>query len=357
MRTTRMLTVFAGVAALGLTGCSTTGTSQPDMVRLQQQLEDKEREASELQQTVSRLERQVSAGSAGEEPLLLPPGAKPGECYARVYLPPTYRSTTEEVLKRGASEQVKVIPAKYEWVEQRVLVKEASEQARLLPAKYDWVEERVMVREESEQLHNVAAVYENVTEKVLVKPAYTTWKRGRGPIERVDNATGEIMCLVEMPAEYKTVTKRVMKSGPSTRKETIPAVYEVVKRRVMVEPPKMEKVTIPAEYKTVRVKKMVQAPKEERITIPAVYQKVDKREKVTDGMMEWRPILCETNASADLISRVQTALAAAGHNPGAIDGILGRSTMAAVNAYQRQKGLASGQLTIETIRSLGLNPK
>ncbi|MCB1751997.1 MAG: hypothetical protein KDI74_09760 [Gammaproteobacteria bacterium] len=65
-----------------------------------------------------------------------------------------------------------------------------------------------------------------MTEKVLVKPAYTTWKSGRGRIERVDNASGEIMCPVEVPAEYRTVTKRVMKSGPSTRKETIPAALK-----------------------------------------------------------------------------------------------------------------------------------
>ncbi|MCP4936028.1 MAG: hypothetical protein GY927_17950 [bacterium] len=98
---------------------------------------------------------------------------------------------------------------------------------------------------------------------------------------------------------------------------------------------------------------MVQAPKENRTTIPAVYQTLAKREKVTDGYMEWRPILCETNASADLVSRVQRALASADHNPAPIDGVLGSSTITTVNAYQRQKGLATGQLTIETIKSLG----
>jgi len=46
------------------------------------------------------------------------------------------------------------------------------------------------------------------------------------------------------------------------------------------------------------------------------------------------------------------ALRDAGHNPGAIDGVLGRSTMDAVTAYQKANGLASGQLTIKTLRSL-----
>lgn len=79
-------------------------------------------------------------------------------------------------------------------------------------------------------------VYENVTEKVLVRDGYTTWKKGRGPIERIDNATGEIMCLVEVPPEYKTVTKRVIKTPASVRQVEIPAEYKTVKRRLVVEP-------------------------------------------------------------------------------------------------------------------------
>ncbi|MCB1759751.1 MAG: peptidoglycan-binding protein [Gammaproteobacteria bacterium] len=359
MKYSRPLTVVASIAMLGLAGCSTTGTSNPDMTRLQERLDAKEREASELQQRVAMLEsRPQSSGEAvNADAMLLPPTAKPGECYARLFVPPTYRTSTEQVLKRGAAEQVAVIPAKYEWVDERVLVKEASETGKLIPAKYEFVEERVLVREESERLIDVPATYETLSEKVLVKPAYTTWKKGRGPIEKVDHATGEIMCLVEVPAEYKTISKRVMKSGPTTRKEIIPAEYKTVRKRVMVAPPRMETVAIPAEYKTIRVKKMVAAPQEKRTTIPAEYQTVSKREKVTDGYMEWRSILCETNASNDLISRVQRALLEANHNPGPIDGVLGKATMAAVNGYQREKGLATGQLTLETIRSLGIKPK
>lgn len=45
---------------------------------------------------------------------LLPPNAKPGECYARIFVPPTYRPETEQVLKRDASERVEIIPARYE---------------------------------------------------------------------------------------------------------------------------------------------------------------------------------------------------------------------------------------------------
>jgi hypothetical protein len=191
-----------------------------------------------------------------------------------------------------------------------------------------------------------------MTEKVLVRDAYTTWKKGRGPIERIDNATGEIMCLVEVPAEYKTVTKKVIKTPASVRKVEIPAKYRTVKRRIVVEPAKTTTVEIPAQYKTVKVRKLVAPPKERRIAIPAEYQEVSDKVLVSEGHLEWRPILCETNTTPGIVSKLQVALRDAGYNPGRIDGVLGRSTMAAVHAYQKANGMASGQLTMETLRRL-----
>jgi peptidoglycan hydrolase-like protein with peptidoglycan-binding domain len=78
---------------------------------------------------------------------------------------------------------------------------------------------------------------------------------------------------------------------------------------------------------------------------------------VSDGHMEWREVLCETNLDHATIRDIQRALAAAGHDPGPIDGIVGRLTLAAVADYQREKGLPVGGLTIETIEGLGLNPR
>jgi len=61
------------------------------------------------------------------------------------------------------------------------------------------------------------------------------------------------------------------------------------------------------------------------------------------------------NASPNLVTNVQRALNDAGFNPGPIDGILGRSTSKAIGEYQRANGLSSGQLTIETLKKLGVN--
>jgi hypothetical protein len=345
-----------GLAAIAvsaiLTGCNTT---QPK-TDLAARLADVEKENAALRSNLADLERAAGSSQpampAGGANDLLPPAAKAGECYARAFVPPQYKPVSKTVLKREAAERVETTPARYEWIEERVLVQEASEQLKVIPAQYGWKEEQVLVKEASTQLVEQPAVYQTVEEKILVRDAYTTWKKGRGPIERIDNATGEIMCLVEVPAEYKTVTKKVLKTPASVREVAIPAEYQTVKRRVVVEPAKTMTVAVPEQYKTVKVRKLIEPAKERRIALPAEYQEVSDQVQISEGRLEWRPILCETNTSPDIVRKLQTALRNAGHNPGNIDGILGKSTMAAVTAYQKANGLASGQLTIKTLQML-----
>jgi len=162
------------------------------------------------------------------------------------------------------------------------------------------------------------------------------------------------MCLVEIPAAYKTVKQKVMVTPPTTRKIEIPAKYETVKKKIMVKPPTTRKIEIPADYKIVKVNKMVSPPQERRIPISAEYQTVTRTEQVSEGRLEWRRVLCETNVSRDIIARVQTALRSAGHDPVFIDGVIGPKTTAAMKAYQREKGLGVGSLTYRTMESLGI---
>lgn len=242
---------------------------------------------------------------------VIPPTAKPGECYAQVLVPERYVTVTERVLIRQASERIEIIPAKYETVEQKVLVREATKRIEEVPAEYGWVEE-----------------------KVLVEPARTEWKKGRGLIEKIDHATGEIMCLVEIPAKYETV-----------------------RRQVVTKPASVRVVEIPAEYETIKVTKMVSPPQEKRIPIPEEYGTVTRKQKVADSCLDWKLVLCETNMSPELVMKIQQALSQAGFNPGPIDGNYGSQTRAAVAAYQKAKGLGQGELTYETLESLGVKIK
>ncbi len=498
-------------------------------------LASKESSLSSRESAMSSSAQQAPAAVVASGDSLLPPNARPGECYARVWLPPKFKTVTEKVLAKAEGEKLEIIPAKYEWTTEKVLVSEpaekmiavpptyktltdkvlvrdaetywtfgtrgpatakgasakmadanrlnaartmglntdnaqvgqcfaeyyipakygtrtekmlkseASSKLQVIPAKYQNVTEKVLVKEASEKVVKVPAKYKTVTEKVLVKPAYTTWKvsecsggaclpdqvpgRVSGSKDRIDRATGEVMCLVEIPAQYRTITKRVMVSPPTTKRISIPAEYKTVTVRKMVTPPQervinipeqyqtvtktakisdaetywctvgtngksckagsgkvgkatgdvlclnakpaqyktvtkrvvatpatTKRVSIPARYKTVKVRKLVSPPAERRVTIPASYQTVTRTEKVSDGHMEWMPVLCQVNMTRDKIKEIQMALKKAGYYRGPIDGIVASQTIGAMRKFQDAKGLTATRfLTMETINALGVN--
>lgn len=71
------------------------------------------------------------------------------------------------------------------------------------------------------------------------------------------------------------------------------------------------------------------------------------------GGLEWRQVLCETNATSATISQIQAALTNAGYSVPA-DGQFGPATLQAMEAFQRANGLPIGYLTMSTVEALGL---
>ena len=283
------------------------------------------------------------------------PAARPGECYAMVRRPEQYRTVQKRIVKRPAHERIEVVPARYARGTETVTVQEGYERLEIVPATFKTVTERVLVREASSRWVTTEPRYKTVQERVLVRPARSVWKPGRGPIERIDNATGEIMCLVEEPAIYKTVTRRELVQAPDAREVQVPAQYRTVTRRVIDQPAQVRRVRVPAPARCVPVERVSQPSVVRRVRVPAEYETVAVRELAAPAQLEWRSILCETNMTRDNIRAVQQALKARGFDPGPIDGVIGGLTMAAVNRYQRANDLPVDRyLNIETIRHLGV---
>lgn len=318
------------------------------------------------------------------------------------------------------------VPASYKTVTEQVLTKAATESVSIVPAEYEMVEEQVLVREASTKLINIPAEYATEEEQIIDKPAHTIWKKGRGPIQKIDEATGEIMCLVEVPATYKTVKRTVLRSPARTETVEIPAEYKTVKvrklvsaaaetrtpieaqygevsrqvvdqdagfvwhevsntdhptttrtgnqicltetapeyktvtRTVVATPAQTRTIEIPAEYKDIQVTKLVTPAQEQVTQIPAEYRSVEKRELVKDGYMAWRSILCETNMTRSRIADIQRALQAAGHDigPDGVDGVIGADTIKAINAFQRANDLPVDRyINVQTLKVLGVSPK
>lgn len=185
----------------------------------------------------------------GEITAALPPNAKAGECYAKVFVPPTFRTVTERVLVRDASETIEIIPATYEWTEEKVVVKDAST-----------------------ELQAVAAEYASRERTIEVNPGHTDWEINKNAlcVNPKDQPARDVFCLVNHPADQKTI-----------------------QTQAQVKPAHVQTVCVPAQYETVRRQKLVSAATTRKVCVPAQYENIEKTVKVCDGRMAWRLVNCD----------------------------------------------------------------
>lgn len=366
------LVISLAAAAIALSACQSVPKEQyeRDLALQKSQYEQQIQQlTSEKQQALKQADQQseqysalaqgTSSSNLGNE--LFPPNAKPGQCWSRVLTPASYKTNSERVLVKPASESISILPAKYENVTERILVKEAATKIIAVPATYKTVTEQVMVKPAHTHLKTVPASYETLSERVIDKPAHTAWKRGAGFKSsalqtRIDNGTGEIMCLVEVPATYKTITKKVLKTPERTIEEQHPAEFKTVSKRVIDQAATTKTVTIPAEYRTVTVQRLVSAEKEVRKPIPAVYKDVTSSQKISDEELKWAEVLCEDNMTPNTVASLQELLRKSGTYRGPIDGLYGPMTERAANTYAKRNGLPTGSrlISLETAKHLGL---
>jgi hypothetical protein len=241
----------------------------------------------------------------------LPPNAELGKCYARCVIPDVFETKDEEVIDKPASIKIQTIPAKFETVYDTVIITPATKRTVVTPAEF-----------------------ENVTEDVMVTPATTKWVKSKADAAclSANPADCQVLCLVEVPAVYKKVTKKVeVKPAISTEVET-PAKFKIVPRKKMVEPERKEEVEVPATYKTIQKKVLVKK----------------------GGYQEWREILCGDQLTSQRILQIQKALKAEGYDPGPIDNMFGAKTKEALVKFQQDKGLPVGNLNMETLKALGV---
>jgi hypothetical protein len=244
----------------------------------------------------------------------LPPNAVEGECYAKVFLPPQYRTVSERTIVKEASETIEIIPAQTKEVEERVMVKDCIKQLEVVPAEYRTEERRVQI-----------------------KPGHTSWVLEKTARCVPVGANGEkqemrdVYCLVSTPPEFKTISIQCLVKPASVREVVIPAQYETIRRQVVVCPARAKKVCHQAEYAD-----------------------IEKTVLVSDGGMKWERVICERNGTAQTMNQIKSALSKAGYKTSTLDGKLAPEDWNALTQFQQKNGLGIGELSYETLKKLGI---
>jgi hypothetical protein len=303
----------------------------------------------------------AAAAAAPAEPTVVvaglgPPPGNPGQCFTKVFAPAQYRDEPTQQLVRPAGERTEYTEPVYEMVEEQVVVKPAWKRITVVPAEYGQVEEKVLVREAYRREIEVPALYNTYFEKVLETPARQVWKPGRGTVEKVDPNTGEILCLVEEEAVYKTVERKELARAASTTYQEVPAEYATVTKTVVKTPEHTQEVEVPAVTETRRVSKLVTPPQAIKVPVEAEYATVNKQVMVSPEKAEWVEVLCIDNSSPEKIQAVKRALNDQGAEPQLqVDGELDQNLTNAVRAFQEKNGLRTdGLMTADTLAKLGV---
>ena len=250
-------------------------------------------------------------GSLSEANNNLPPNAEVGKCYARCFVADKYEFKEDMVIDKPLSYKTQTIPATFKTVFDTVITKPASVRTVEIPAEY-----------------------ETVVEDIMVSPATQKWVKGAADAGclSANPADCQVMCLQQVPAVYKKVSRKIVKAPAYKQEIPVEAEYKIVSKQVIDQPSRQDQIEIPATYKKVMLKNLVRK----------------------GGYSEWKEILCGDKLTASKIISIQRALKANGYDPGPLDDVFGSQTKAALVKYQQDKNLPVGNLNMETLKSLGV---
>jgi hypothetical protein len=168
-------------------------------------------------------------------------------------------------------------------------------------------------------------------------------------------ASDASVSMTDVAAEYGNRTYQKLVSDASTTSTPVAVEYGTRTYKKLVADATVNSTDVPVEYTNRTYKKLASAAATTTNDVPAEYKTITKRQLVkAGGFTEWREVVCDTDVTADLVRRVQSALTERGYNPGPIDNVMGAGTKSALVKFQKDNDLPIGSLDFETLKALGI---
>ncbi len=320
-----------------------------------------------------------------------------GSCLYEHYRPATTKEVPNQVLISEATEQLSTVQASYRKASESVLTRPSHKRLIAVPASYKKKSERVLVEPATTVWQvgegpimridrmtgeimcriDVPAVYKTVDTEVIDTAPLVTSVTEKAEfktvsIEKLEADAKEVRTpkaaqfqtmnkeQIQDPGGYTWLTSKTgsaadgKHTGRVVCHAAVPAKQIAYERTVVKTAGRFERTKVDATFENVAITELVTDARSVKLPVPGVTSKFERRTKISDSGFEWAPILCETNTTGDIVTRIQAALKKEGFAPGSVDGVLGRSTIAALEAYQRKNKLAEGGVTMEALQALGV---
>ena len=290
-------------------------------------------------------------------PLAELPNAQAGQCFARIVTPAQYEAVPETVVVAEGYDKLQAMEPAFRDAAQEVMIREAGVEYVVRQPRWENRTEQVLVKPGFERLRIVPARFETRTETITVGEPRKVWKAGSNlsSTRRVDERTGQVYCLVEIPAETRTVSRKVLVEPERVERVPVDAQFVTVNKQVMVDRGGVEERATAPQFRTIPTQELVSPAHTVSTSVAPQTATVERNVLRAPEKYEWIEVVCDTNATTSSIYDLQRALEIRGFYNGPIDGLFGPQTQSALESYQNSIGMPhQGYLTIDTLRSLGL---
>ena len=226
----------------------------------------------------------------------LPPNPEPGKCYVRCVTDDKFETVEEKIMIRPEYKTLKVVPAEYKTVEETVEVKPASVKYVYVPATYKTETITMQVEEPYNKITTTEANLSPDTKTVVIQEAYShwEWKSASADCKSDDPRDCQILCYVKYPEITTGIGIRNLDQDAAYTKAPAGGKDATYKKQVEVTPARYETIEIPAEYKTITKQVLVKDETVVETVVPAEYRTYEVTRLVEEGGLEqWVEIDCK----------------------------------------------------------------
>ncbi|MGB0863396.1 MAG: peptidoglycan-binding domain-containing protein [Saprospiraceae bacterium] len=300
-----------------------------------------------------------SQGTATKADSTSPPTPIEGTCYARSETPDKFIIEEKQKMVEEAKTQEKYIPAEYDTIRQQVLIRQSYDKMVTYEAEFDTIMMEVQIKDKSKVIEEK---YRTVFEADKINtPKGGGKEKGRWQTIRIKDCNSpnpkdcEMRKWVADKSEYNITTKEVFIQASWADTVESGATVKIPKI-IQTKPARIEKIFVPAEYETIEKVALRKHARRIMVEIPPKYKTVKTKKLIEKGGKPiWVEVMCPASLNEIVISQVQLALKGRKVYKGAISGVLDKSTLTALEKFQKDNSLPVGKLNKQTIEALGFN--
>ena len=237
-----------------------------------------------------------------EERVMVAPARKVPVCQ-----PAKFNTEMRKVVVQEAHTQLVVVPAEFEDVCEEIVFRPEMEKEISVPAEYRTEMLTIQVEPERASMCGICTpkgLNVNCGESVAgsIGATHTPARCITIPVQKeVSPATTK---KVKVPAIKKTIMVRKLKKPATVQEVKIPEIVREIPVETCVGEECIKYQDVPAEYKTIRRMVMKEPARTERVEIPAKYQTFNRNEICEPVKMVWRQYsISKCKAVADVCSR------------------------------------------------------